>query len=184
MENCESRSSISSFRGGGVILVLDPSRVDTDNQNRRRGYYITIEINEWTTRSWNVSRTLFALINSSSLTVSMSGIMRDIPVGLSFLYIYIYAVFLSFCFFFLLFFFCWCVHAYYFRARNYLITLNNVTDHRSTIFNFLRNVIPRWPTYDIFPRLCMNDCFDNTKFKLEIVSMRQESNSNISIGTF
>lgn len=28
----------------------------------------------------------------------------------------------------------------------------------------------------------MNDCFDNTRFKLEIVSMRQESNSNISNG--
>ena len=26
----------------------------------------------------------------------------------------------------------------------------------------------------------MNDCFDNTKFKLEIVSIQQESNSNIS----
>lgn len=28
----------------------------------------------------------------------------------------------------------------------------------------------------------MNDCFDNTRFKLEIVSIRQESNSNISNG--
>lgn len=112
MENCESRSSISSFRGGGggggrVTLVVLSTLHGSIPIIKIGDVVIILQLkltNErLSPRSWNVSRTLFALINASSLTISMSGIMRDISRRfVLFVYIYIPFFFLSvfFSFFF------------------------------------------------------------------------------------
>lgn len=138
MENCESRSSISSFRGGGgggrVTLVVLSTLHGSIPIIKIGDVVIILQLkltNErLSPRSWNVSRTLFALINASSLTVSMSGIMRDISRRFV-LFVYIYSIFLSFCFFP---FFLHLMRARVYYFQNYLITLNNVTDRALRLF--------------------------------------------------